>query len=489
VILRCLLVFLISCAPIVAQFTTYQPVRPVAPNITLGFDVYTTWRTQPHNGIDYVSNLGNVLMSVGGGGIISPLGYTKPNASGFGSIDPDGAGPAIWMKYNLATGEPIYVLYGHTATSWDDATTGVGSALFNFACTYTVQWHAGDSIGANTVVGQTAPYYLNTRRAPHLHVSVFKPNKTCNNGFCPPPLSGWGYSQIHLPTGDYINPEELFTNAQYMLRSPDVTLYISDGGSPGCLSPSGSVIKMAANGSGASTLASISPPPAGIAVNMSGTAYVVQPCGKSVSKVTAAGSVSTVLSGSPLHTPVAIAVDSNENLIVGDNTTDSIFRINPANNSIVEVAKLQPSPVNFQDIAIVVDDAGNYIVGNDDVGGIVGISQILKITPAGAVTIIFSGSTIHSITGIAIDSGGNYIVSDFRQSAVFRVTPAGIVSVIAAGPSLCCNLVGLAQDPVSGKFISTLNFGDKVLAISPGTVSTVFSGSPLRYPNGVAIGR
>jgi hypothetical protein len=49
--------------------------------------------------------------------------------------------------------------------------------------------------------------------------SVFKPTKVCHNNteFCGPPTGKWGYNNLSLPTGDYINPEDFFTQAQYCL--------------------------------------------------------------------------------------------------------------------------------------------------------------------------------------------------------------------------------------------------------------------------------
>ena len=110
-----------------------QPVRPVANDITLGYGSVVSWSRSPHNGTDYHSPLGNPIRTVGPGGIIHK--YTKADAGRFGSIDPNGGGPAVWVTYTLLTGEPIYVLYGHTATTWDDKSTGSGST-FQFNATY-----------------------------------------------------------------------------------------------------------------------------------------------------------------------------------------------------------------------------------------------------------------------------------------------------------------------------------------------------------------
>lgn len=68
------------------------PTRPVQGDITLDFNEEVSWATKPHNGVDYSSALENEVISVGDGVVYK---YTKSNAQGFGSIKPDGKGPAI----------------------------------------------------------------------------------------------------------------------------------------------------------------------------------------------------------------------------------------------------------------------------------------------------------------------------------------------------------------------------------------------------------
>ena len=202
-----------------------QPVRPRPANIARGFDVATP--SGAHTGTDYDSMLGTPITSVGPGGTIIGS-YTRPDAQGFGALEPKGKtlgrGPAIWVKYTLVNGDPIYVLYGHTATSWSDYSTGVGTAQFTFDATYQIHWKPNDPIGAFTVIGETAPYYYGASFAAHLHLGVFKPSRACsNNSFCPPPGSGWGYGPIHTAQGDFIDPEQFFTDPQYELQSSQTT--------------------------------------------------------------------------------------------------------------------------------------------------------------------------------------------------------------------------------------------------------------------------
>ncbi len=199
----------------------HLPVKPV-PSVGVGdpaldYGVHVSWARFPHNGIDYSSNLSDEVKSVGTGIVHR---FTEPNASRFGSIDPDGRGPAIWVRYKLSTGEPIYVLYGHTATSWNDLSSWL-KRKFNFNCSYSIKWKAGDKIATGEQVGLSAPFYHSGSHQEHLHLSVFKPKQKSDGTYYGPPSTGWGYSPLDLTTkndlnkygalGSYIDPDDFFT--------------------------------------------------------------------------------------------------------------------------------------------------------------------------------------------------------------------------------------------------------------------------------------
>jgi Tol biopolymer transport system component len=201
----------------------HLPLRPI-PNyddiknpITLDFDQDVSWADKPHNGIDYKSGLGGKILSVGNGIIYS---YTKPYAERFGSINPNGKGPAIWVRYKLKTGEPIYVLYGHTSTtSNDNSRIKVKKEKFVFDCSYTIKWKTGNFIATGEEVGMTAHFYRGGVLTPHLHFSVFKP-KMKDGSYDTPPNKGWGYSDIEKGSGEYIDPE-IFFREYYLAEEID----------------------------------------------------------------------------------------------------------------------------------------------------------------------------------------------------------------------------------------------------------------------------
>jgi probable HAF family extracellular repeat protein len=205
-----------------------QPVRPLPNTVILPFGAKPKYANGLlHNGTDYASTLANPILSVGPSGFIfdaSTDGYTKATSAEFGSIDPNGKGPTIWVRYTLSTGAPVYVLYGHTAACpappcWNDQSTGSGKT-FDFNSTYTVDWHSNDPIGIGTIMGYTAPYYLYGEADDHLHLGVFLPNKSCKGGtaYCEPPTNYWGYApSMTFPGGTYIDPQLFFSDAKYCL--------------------------------------------------------------------------------------------------------------------------------------------------------------------------------------------------------------------------------------------------------------------------------
>ena len=217
----------------------YLPVRPVAGNPgarTFGTKVGSTY----HNGVDYNSFTGNSVRSVGKGIVYK----CYPSAGSFGAIDCNPKknhnynGPVVFVKYKLATGAPVYLIYGHSANSWVDNSKNAGNdKKFTYSCSYKITIKEGQSVGTGESFLKTSPFYIYNSTAEHLHLSVFLPNKKKNSMYYEnPPSSEWGYSPsshtvkgtgskgkdnmyIEYPQGKYINPEDFFTKSQYALDS------------------------------------------------------------------------------------------------------------------------------------------------------------------------------------------------------------------------------------------------------------------------------
>ena len=102
---------------------------------------------------------------------------------------------------------------------------------------------------------------------------------------------------------------------------------------------------------------------------------------------------------------------------------------------------------------------------------------------------------IGTVGGIAVFADGSIDVADFSAQAIFKITSpgaAGMAIMTATGPTaaLCCNLSGMANPPsqVNTALYATVNFFTQLQLAVPETssITTVFSGAPLTFPNDVA---
>ncbi|MCH7774434.1 MAG: hypothetical protein IH784_08525, partial [Bacteroidetes bacterium] len=101
--------------------------------------------------------------------------------------------------------------------------------------------------------------------------------------------------------------------------------------------------------------------------------------------------------------------------------------------------------------------------------------RLLRVTPGGSVSVIAS-SGLGTPGGVAIDSGGDFIVGDFKGGRLLRVTPGGSVSVIAS--SGLGNLHDVAIDSIGDQT-------GELHRITPGGSVSVIASSGLGNPAGV----
>ncbi len=132
------------------------------------------------------------------------------------------------------------------------------------------------------------------------------------------------------------------------------------------------------------------------------------------------GSTTTIATAPSGSSWVAVAVDGSGNFIVGDNLLHGIWRISPdgASQVFVTVYPILNS-TRSEDIRILVDVHGNYIVAEDG-GPAVGIVSLFSITPAGTVTTLtLSPRAPEGVNGMTFDQNGNYMLLDQYQLAQF----------------------------------------------------------------------
>ncbi len=125
-------------------------------------------------------------------------------------------------------------------------------------------------------------------------------------------------------------------------------------------------------------------------------------------------------------------------------------------------------------VAMVKDDAGNYVVTNSSDGTLVKVSADGKISPF--------VSNLRSPQGIARDAAGNFYVAEADQARVSKITPAGQVSVYATGLG---TPFGLAFDASGVLYVSDTN-NDSIHTVQPNGTVKLFAHGFGYQPHGMA---
>lgn len=201
--------------------------------------------------------------------------------------------------------------------------------------------------------------------------------------------------------------------------------------------------------------------PAGITVGANGYIYVADYAGHRIRRVSSMGVVSTIAGNGQIafangigtsatfSNPRGLALDSNGNLYVADDSNHRIRKITPdgvvttfAGNDTAGTQDGQGTSATFKaPNHVVFDSNGNLYVSDH------GAHNIRKITPGGLVS-TFAGSGSEGSTdatgtnasfsilhGIVFDTANNLYVADYGNNKVRKITPAGVVSTLAGNGS------------------------------------------------------
>ena len=235
--------------------------------------------------------------------------------------------------------------------------------------------------------------------------------------------------------------------------------------------------------------------PSGLVVDTAGTnLYVSDPGNRTVRRIVLpAGTVTTYAGAAgvngavdgPVGTarfarPYGLTLDPNGDLLMTDAGNFEVRRIDLSGNVVSTLAGSiggrgyadgTGGAARFSDPHnIAIDSAGNFYVSD------FGNAVIRKVTPAGVVTTL-AGSPGNTGTadgtgsaarfggprGLAVDSAGNVFVADAANNSVRQITPGGVVTTFAgstAGTAGYANLTGTAalfRNPVGVAVDSTGN--------------------------------
>lgn len=195
--------------------------------------------------------------------------------------------------------------------------------------------------------------------------------------------------------------------------------------------------------------------PSGLALDAAGNLYFADSMNLVVGKVDTSGILTTfagkgtggtrdgsVVTPGPanstyLDQPIDLASDASGNLYIADSGANAVLKVGLATSTLsfaaggrdIDDIDIEPSPATettMYDLRGLATDAnGNVYFCNN--------FNLLKVDPAGTVSVIAAAGEIPMATGVAVDAAGDVFIADRDLREILKVTPAGVRTVIAGG--------------------------------------------------------
>ena len=217
--------------------------------------------------------------------------------------------------------------------------------------------------------------------------------------------------------------------------------------------------------------------PRGVAVDASGNLVVADFTAKAVYRIDPNTGVRTTLTSDPSLGPWgvtvvgAVAALTQSNLLVVDAGRRTVFRVTPTSPSTATALAVDGSltaPVAVTRTRSGPPWNGKLLVADGN--------AVRAIDAAGVVTTVSESGQLRNLTGIAVDAGGDVIVSDGGADSVFRIKPNGEQILIGAAGGTIASPVGLVIDK-DGLLVVAVRFNDpltgprgRIVRMHPGNV-------------------
>ncbi|MCU1223822.1 MAG: repeat containing protein [Edaphobacter sp.] len=190
----------------------------------------------------------------------------------------------------------------------------------------------------------------------------------------------------------------------------------------------------------------------------------------------------TVVAGSGLNLPYAVAVDGSGNVYIADGGNGRILKMTLSGGSYTQ--SIVVSGLNFP-AGVAVDGSGNVYIADS------GNNQVLKesLSSSGYVQTIVADSTkVFAPLGVAVDGSGNVYVADTNNNRVVKETLSGSTytqTIVVGGLNVPA---GVAVDRGGNVYIGNTNNNQVLLeTLSGGSYTQTVVGIGFIRPSGVAV--
>ena len=254
--------------------------------------------------------------------------------------------------------------------------------------------------------------------------------------------------------------------------------------------------------------------PNGIAIDSSGNLYVADTgnlrireiSGGTISTIAGNGSTSTYsgdggqATKAQLNQPKGVVADAAGNIYIADTGNNRVRKVSTSGvittiaGNVTAGSSGDSGPATSallnQPFGLAIDAAGNLYVADFGNNKVRKISNGVITTVAGTGTPGDSGDggpatsgQLNAPAAVAVDTAGNFYISEFGSGYVRKVTSKGVISTIAGDGAVQLSIpAGLAVDATGDVYVADTG-NNVVREISPsGTITTLAGGGTAEYP-------